>query len=524
MARTSCRSFRLISAIGPTLPMIPALFTRISTGPALAARCARDTAMSNSRVTSPGRGTPAISQATARAADSFRSKTPTFAPAAASLRAIAAPIPCPAPVTRATLPASEKNCSAISRGKQLPRQSRNHARFGARRRGIQFTRDPPGQIREPAGGLCLPHGVSPGQRVTGTGDSRVEEYAVATHFHREAHVAGSSHAGINDHRIIRIVFSQIFQTDADVIGVQDSLARADRAAGRHHRRCPGVLQPFCRDRVVGRVTQHLKALGDELFGGLERGDRIGQQGFFVAEHFQLHPVGARVFQSQEDFAAEPCHTDGIVCRKASGRVRQDRVTRQVNEIEDISPLFVDQPLAADSDSDDLRTAGLQAVAHQIVGGIFSRADDQPRFESMIPEHQRRIGLQLNSHSLYPPPTRVTTSSLSPSSSTHSACRVRGTSSKLRSTARYRGCILSVSISRAIVVPGSISRDWPFIKIFTKLFSRLPAHWSVEVQGMSVKEPFVVRSLRDRTGCRVDCAYGPEATIDSPFAARAAPVR
>src|SRR4029079_12494357 len=42
------------------------------------------------------------------ASHSLTSNTPTFAPAAASRRAIAAPIPCPAPVTRATRPAREK--------------------------------------------------------------------------------------------------------------------------------------------------------------------------------------------------------------------------------------------------------------------------------------------------------------------------------------------------------------------------------------------------------------------------------
>src|SRR5947207_8771451 len=51
--------------------------------------------------------------------------------------------------------------------------------------------------RQPAGGGGLPHRVGHRQRVAGTGDSRVEEHAVAAQLHGEAHIAGSSHARVD---------------------------------------------------------------------------------------------------------------------------------------------------------------------------------------------------------------------------------------------------------------------------------------------------------------------------------------
>src|SRR6516162_4763839 len=95
----------------PALPVMPALLTRISTGPAWSRTSSTAVSTSASQVTSPATACPPMASATRWAAAALRSKTPTFAPAAASRRQIASPMPCPPPVTKATLPSRRKNDS-----------------------------------------------------------------------------------------------------------------------------------------------------------------------------------------------------------------------------------------------------------------------------------------------------------------------------------------------------------------------------------------------------------------------------
>src|SRR5262245_40487945 len=111
MLKTNSQSSRTLSQIGTSRPLrlaTPALFTRMSTGPAFAMMSRNTRSRSFSFVKSPRSATPPISDATRSAFSAFMSKTPTFAPAEASRRQTAAPIPCPPPVTTATLPSSRK--------------------------------------------------------------------------------------------------------------------------------------------------------------------------------------------------------------------------------------------------------------------------------------------------------------------------------------------------------------------------------------------------------------------------------
>ena len=74
-----------------------------------------------------------------------------------------------------------------------------------------------------------------------------------------------------------------------------------------------------------RVAQHLEAVGHELLGRLERGHGIGQQRLLVGQHFELHPIGAGVFQAQQNLAAQPGDAHRVVGVEAAGRVGQQRV-------------------------------------------------------------------------------------------------------------------------------------------------------------------------------------------------------
>ena len=151
--------------------------------------------------------------------------------------------------------------------------------------------------------------------------------------------------------------------------------------------------------VVARVAEHLKALGDEFLGGLERAHRIGQQRLGVAQHFQLDPVGAGVFQAQQNLASQPGHADGVFSRKAAGRVGQQRVAAGVEIVEQVLPLGVDQPLAAHRHGDAVGARQNERLGHQLVVGVFSGADDQPAGERMRADLELVGQLQVRSQGL-----------------------------------------------------------------------------------------------------------------------------
>ena len=90
-------------------PAIPALLTRIDSGPSNCSVRFTAAATWTSEQTSPAMASPSIPAATDSARTSSLSKMTIRAPAARSLRAIPAPIPCPAPVTSATWPVRSKN-------------------------------------------------------------------------------------------------------------------------------------------------------------------------------------------------------------------------------------------------------------------------------------------------------------------------------------------------------------------------------------------------------------------------------
>src|SRR5439155_26819674 len=91
-----------------------------------------------------------------------------------------------------------------------------------------------------------------------------------------------------------VALFEIFQDDADVVGIQNALAAADGAAGGHDAGGAGILEPASHDRIVTGVDENLEALLDELLGGLQSGNGCGQQGLAVAQAFELDPIGAGI--------------------------------------------------------------------------------------------------------------------------------------------------------------------------------------------------------------------------------------
>src|SRR5579884_3454862 len=255
---------------------------------------------------------------------------------------------------------------------------------------VHFTRDTAGQIRQAAGGAGVAHGVSHPQRITRMSDAGVQQHAVATQLHRHVDIAGRADTGIDDYRIIRIAILQILQDDADIIGVENALAAADGTAGRHDANCARRLQMTRHDRIVASVDEDLKPVLDELFGGLERGDWIGQQGLHVAETLQLDPVGTAIAKIAQQLAGQPSMANGVLGAEAASRVRQDGVALQIEIIENVAALLVHQAFAAHGHRRYFAAAGRQAVAHQLITCVLAGAGDEPAAEGKLADDQRLI--------------------------------------------------------------------------------------------------------------------------------------
>ena len=86
---------------------------------------------------------------------------------------------------------------------------------------------------------------------------------------------------------------------AQVVGVVDAHAAADRRAERHHRRAAGVLEPARQDRVVVGVGQHHEAVGHERLGGLEQ---LGGSGSSV----RSSPITSSLTQSVSSASRASC--------------------------------------------------------------------------------------------------------------------------------------------------------------------------------------------------------------------------
>src|SRR5262249_44804508 len=69
----------------------------------------------------------------------------------------------------------------------------------------------------------------------------------------------------------------------------DAQAGADRSAQGHYGGASGVGELAGQDRVVVGVGQHGETVGDELFGGLQQLDRIGQQGAVIGDNLEFDP-------------------------------------------------------------------------------------------------------------------------------------------------------------------------------------------------------------------------------------------
>ena len=136
-----------------------------------------------------------------------------------------------------------------------------------------------------------------------------------------------------------------FAEDAQICGILNAEAGADRRGQRHDRGGAGVDEFAGGDQVVIGIRENDEAFFDENFGWLDKLFGVREERLFVADDFELDPVG------ETDFAGETRGADGFVGGIAGGGVGKNEDFFAIDVIEERFLGLVRKIDAADGDSD-----------------------------------------------------------------------------------------------------------------------------------------------------------------------------
>ena len=198
------------------------------------------------------------------------------------------------------------------------------------------------------------------------GHGGIQQNAVASQFHRQRHIRGGAHSGIQDHR--QLAF---FADDGKIIGVEDAHARTDGRAQGHHRDAAQIFQFFAGDRIVDAIGEHLKAFVHQDARGLEQFFGIGVEGVLVRDDLQLDEIRSQRFAGQ--FGGDHRIAHGI----ASGGVGEQAEIFAAQQADQVFPGGVVQVDPADGHRDHFRPARPQGLEQHVVVGVAGASQDQP---------------------------------------------------------------------------------------------------------------------------------------------------
>src|SRR5215218_5266831 len=150
--------------------------------------------------------------------------------------------------------------------------------------GVEAAGDAAGAVGEAAGLDGLAHGLGHQGRLLGAGDGAGQQDGVAAELHGDGGVGGGADPGVQDHRD-----GGLLDDDAQVVGVGDAHAGADRRPQGHDRGAAQLGQVAGQDRVVVGVGEHGEPVVDQGLGGVAELDPVREQGPVVADDLQLDP-------------------------------------------------------------------------------------------------------------------------------------------------------------------------------------------------------------------------------------------
>ncbi len=230
-------------------------------------------------------------------------------------------------------------------------------------------------IRDSLGGV--PHRLGHQHRVLSPGHRGGEHHRGAAQLHRQRDVGGGAGARVQDDRDARALHDQL-----EVVRVADAEAGADRRAQRHDRGAADVLQLAGQHRVVVGVRQHREAVVDQGLGGVQQLDRVRQEGPFVGDHLQLHPVGA------ECLAGQPGGQHGLAGGEAAGRVGEHADAVAGQHVQDGALGGGVDP--AHRDGGQLGAGGEQRALQDLQARRAAGAHDQPGGEARPGDGQQVV--------------------------------------------------------------------------------------------------------------------------------------
>src|SRR5579859_3935701 len=239
-----------------------------------------------------------------------------------------------------------------------------------------------------------------------------------------------------------------------------SPSRADGGGEGHDGRATRFFEPQRRNQVLIRVRQDLEPFGHQGAGGLEQTGDVREQGFLVADHFELHEVIEACLAGE---ARVPHRLVGGVAARGVGeqeeplgiQILQDAAAGRAIEIH-----------APDRDGDDVRPRRFDGADHGLVVPVLAGTDHQAGAEGLTAHDEGNVH--------QPPPTNCTSSILSPGSTRTSPSEGRRTILRLCSTTTARGSSDQLFKSSRSVAPAETVRGAPFTTISTPSPSLSPA--------------------------------------------------
>jgi len=149
--------------------------------------------------------------------------------------------------------------------------------------------------------------------------SQYSRHSIAPQLHRNRNVTRCSHASIHNDRVVGIFGLQILEDNANVVGVQNTLALPIGLPAGITLAAPAA---FSRRAMIGRrsYSKAREIPANQTLALPLRSQQDRQERSLIRENFQLHPIRHRHCPIQKDLSPQSCRTQGLIRAKTSSSI------------------------------------------------------------------------------------------------------------------------------------------------------------------------------------------------------------